>query len=113
MKDKLDYKKIYIEIVGEKSYEQLINNISNKVIKQYNMDMPLDTFMKIVEVNIKAILIIGISKYIGLDDNSIKKKLHLGINKYILEGDYNKFLKEYSKEINKLVRNLKNLNLDN
>lgn len=108
MDKEINYVELFKNIIGDNYYKEIIDSLSIKTREKIKEDISLEEFMKIVELNIKIILIIGIAQYVGFKEDEIKQKIYLPESKkYILEKNYNEFIKTYEKYIN-LVKNFFN-----
>ena len=96
---------MFLKIVGKSRYTEVLKKISEKINDKFKNNISLETFAKIIEINIKTILIVGISRTIKKKDNEIKEIMYYEKSKkYIVEKDYNTFLQEYEEYID-IVKN--------
>ena len=105
MKNNFNYNEMFLKIVGKSRYTEVLKKISEKINDKFKNNISLETFAKIIEINIKTILIMGISRTIKKKDNEIKEIMYYEKSKkYIVEKDYNTFLQEYEEYID-IVKN--------
>lgn len=100
MKNNFNYNEIFLKIVGKPKYLELLKKLSEKINDKFNNSISIETFAKIIDINIKTILIIGISRTVKKKDNEIKEIMYYEKSKkYIVEKNYNTFLQEYEEYI--------------
>ena len=104
----MDYRKICKKIIGKKQYEELITKIATSINEKSRKNTTIEEMVQIVEINIRAVLIIGISKGIKLSEEQIKEKLILEKSgKYLTKSDYKQFEEQYKKEIDIIEKYIK------
>ena len=84
-------------ILGKEKYEKLLN-FTNRRVEQEFGKQPKYITKKIVYANMSAVLIVGMVK----DKSKLEDYLHLkqlNSDKYFVEEDINKFVKEFSEYI--------------
>ena len=105
---KMNFRNLFIKMAGEEIYEAFITGIANKIIDVYKIEMSLDMFDKTIQANVKAVILIGISRASEVELKDIRKRLERkDIKKYFYE-EIETFIednKEYIDIIEKYIRN--------
>lgn len=99
------YVEILNEIIGNENYRELVADITNKSLDKFGRDISIEELVKIIEINIKSLLIIGLSLGMNLTKEEIDEKIYSHhTEKYIVEDSFNQYIKKYSKYI-KIIQN--------
>lgn len=106
------YVEVLNNIIGNKNYRKLVNDITNRVIDKFGGNISIEELITIIEINVKSLLIIGLSLGMNLTKNEIYEKVYLEhTKKYIVEDSFDQYVQKYTKYIKiveEFVRKQKN-----
>ena len=54
MKNNFNYNEMFLKIVGKSRYTEVLKKISEKINDKFKNNISLETFAKIIEINIKT-----------------------------------------------------------
>ena len=69
------------KLLGQKQFDELIKHLTNQIIKKFSSDIFLDSYMKILEYNIRLLIIISIGNILKLDEEEKAQKISFKENK--------------------------------
>jgi len=98
------------KILGKKDFEILVKELTSDITKKFSDEILLDEYIRILEVNIKIILIIAISNFLELEavEKEEKTKAKIKENEeYMMLNSTNKMEITYQKYIEKIQENFK------
>lgn len=100
MEDDGKYVEVLNSIIGNENYRELVSDITNKVIDKFGGDISIEELVTIIEINIKSLLIIGLSLGMNLTKNEIYEKVYSDhTKKYIVEDSFDNYIEKYTKYI--------------
>lgn len=97
------------KMLGDTYFNELVEALLNKIIDKFGVEININTFVNILEINISAILMLAICKKYPNKKNIVINELHTSIKYLVTESieTYEKFTYKYIEVI------LKNGKLDN
>lgn len=72
------------KLLGQKQFDELIKHLTNQIIKKFSSDIFLDSYMKILEYNIRLLIIISIGDILKLNGEEKAQKISFKENKEYL-----------------------------
>ena len=96
------------KLLGQKQFDELIKHLTNQIIKKFSSDIFLDSYMKILEYNIRLLIIISIGDILKLNEEEKAQKISFKENKkYLIYQTLIEFEENNKFFINKITKLLK------
>ena len=96
------------KVLGQKQFDELVRSLTNQIIDKFSSSIFLDSYMEILEYNIRLIMIISISNVLNLNENEKVKRISLKNSTNFLVAETLRDFEESNKYfINKITYLLK------
>lgn len=99
----MKYYRICRKILGEEKFNELMDKLLNDIIKRFGKEINIEQFVKVLEINIDAIIMLAISKRCPNKRDRILKELNVSIL-YLVRNtisDFEQWGSEYIEIISK------------